>query len=819
MTPAPTPWARPRLLRRMDESPLTVLWGPSGYGKTTLIEAWLSTRPDTPATRIGAPPPGTAPEAYWTGVRRAAADASASVLVLDLPDRIADPNAWSRLLALRAAHPRCRVVVAVRDHTFVADRRAAAAHAAIVTPAELEFTETEIADLLDRGGSPPSARTARDVWRRTAGHPALVAVADGVIRVFGSDLDFERERAYAALDAQVDDFVAHRLLAPGLSPGLREAARTVATVRRPTTGSVRALGIEDAAATVTALERAGLLRWMPPAPEPYWVYPAAVRRSLLRIAAAEGTPPARETSLRLARWLAENGDPVEALRHATDGEDWDLVVEVLTAHWIDIATTRLGVLTRALTSLPEPVVRSRAALYYARELVVRLEQGEHGSACPVPDVDPTLSDIAERDSVGLALATGALRSTLMRWTGDYDAAVRDHPVLVEFATRVADDLSGERRAMLGAVWMHLGLASQYRGDHLVAADLFERAADGRSRGSSDFAARQSAGQLALLNAVLGESRRAVGWLEREAVFEDRPGWLGAMIRLPAVTARLLLALDRLDLAAAEAARAALPELAGNVENWAFVVYAHSQFDLMCGRPAAGLDRLHRNRSEFGKWFGPAAFARPLLGSAAMDLHTAAGEGAAVLERAERVSGPMHPMIRLSAARAALLTGDTAIALRHTTVLARRSIYTRIRLEALLIQATASLESGDRDAAGVAWNRAVALSEDSGLLRPFVTVPADIRGALSGAGTAMPAGWAAAGWGDGPYPPPVPVVHLTEREATVLDGLLRGDNVARIAESQFVSPNTVKTQLKSLYRKLGVHSRADAVREARRRGLV
>ncbi|MCR8695274.1 helix-turn-helix transcriptional regulator [Rhodococcus pyridinivorans] len=46
-------------------------------------------------------------------------------------------------------------------------------------------------------------------------------------------------------------------------------------------------------------------------------------------------------------------------------------------------------------------------------------------------------------------------------------------------------------------------------------------------------------------------------------------------------------------------------------------------------------------------------------------------------------------------------------------------------------------------------------------------------------------------------------------------LLAGYIISTIATSQFVSVNTVKTQLRSLYRKLGVHTRVDAVAAASR----
>ena len=60
---------------------------------------------------------------------------------------------------------------------------------------------------------------------------------------------------------------------------------------------------------------------------------------------------------------------------------------------------------------------------------------------------------------------------------------------------------------------------------------------------------------------------------------------------------------------------------------------------------------------------------------------------------------------------------------------------------------------------------------------------------------------------------------SERELAVLR-LLPGDLTQReIAERLHVSFNTVKSHTKSIFRKLGVTSRRDAVREARRPGLL
>ncbi len=52
--------------------------------------------------------------------------------------------------------------------------------------------------------------------------------------------------------------------------------------------------------------------------------------------------------------------------------------------------------------------------------------------------------------------------------------------------------------------------------------------------------------------------------------------------------------------------------------------------------------------------------------------------------------------------------------------------------------------------------------------------------------------------------------LTKRELVVLSHLERDLTLEEIAGRLFVSRNTVKTQVRSLYRKLGVSTRAEAV---------
>jgi LuxR family maltose regulon positive regulatory protein len=73
------------------------------------------------------------------------------------------------------------------------------------------------------------------------------------------------------------------------------------------------------------------------------------------------------------------------------------------------------------------------------------------------------------------------------------------------------------------------------------------------------------------------------------------------------------------------------------------------------------------------------------------------------------------------------------------------------------------------------------------------------------------------------PPPAgplwPSEPLTQSETRVLRYLPTHLGTPEIAAELFVSANTVKTHLQHLYRKLGAHSRGEAVQRARASGLL
>ncbi|RMG72893.1 MAG: DNA-binding response regulator [Bacteroidetes bacterium] len=61
--------------------------------------------------------------------------------------------------------------------------------------------------------------------------------------------------------------------------------------------------------------------------------------------------------------------------------------------------------------------------------------------------------------------------------------------------------------------------------------------------------------------------------------------------------------------------------------------------------------------------------------------------------------------------------------------------------------------------------------------------------------------------------------LSERETEVLALLCKGENYRSVADALFVSTNTVKAHIKSIYQKLQVNTRAEAVSQALRDKLI
>jgi LuxR family maltose regulon positive regulatory protein len=149
------------------------------------------------------------------------------------------------------------------------------------------------------------------------------------------------------------------------------------------------------------------------------------------------------------------------------------------------------------------------------------------------------------------------------------------------------------------------------------------------------------------------------------------------------------------------------------------------------------------------------------------------------------------------------------------------------IQALLLEATARDALRDSGAAARALERALELAEPDGLLAPFLLHPApDLLERHSRLRTThasliseilnLLAGHIPAARASDAEPLQEP---LSESELRVLRYLPTNLRASEIAAELFVSLNTIRTHMRHVYAKLGVHSRTDAVTRARELGLL
>jgi LuxR family transcriptional regulator, maltose regulon positive regulatory protein len=209
----------------------------------------------------------------------------------------------------------------------------------------------------------------------------------------------------------------------------------------------------------------------------------------------------------------------------------------------------------------------------------------------------------------------------------------------------------------------------------------------------------------------------------------------------------------------------------------------------------------------------------------------AEQALAELGQDERASAEM----RIAVAALRLATGDPQAAADALAPVLDHSLSTVHRMQlvtALLLEARARDALGDQAAAGRVLERALEITESTGILLPFLLDP--IPGPLERhrrSGTAHPAlisqllNLATGRLGGTVSPPLTPPtsltssIPLTDSETRVLRYLPTHLTAHEIASELFLSVNTVSTHTRHLYAKLGVHNRHEAVDHARALGLL
>jgi LuxR family maltose regulon positive regulatory protein len=200
---------------------------------------------------------------------------------------------------------------------------------------------------------------------------------------------------------------------------------------------------------------------------------------------------------------------------------------------------------------------------------------------------------------------------------------------------------------------------------------------------------------------------------------------------------------------------------------------------------------------------------------------------AVIDRGGTVD--THPSVTVARARAVLAAGgdDGATRARRllAPVLARRTaIPDDVRTEAWLTDALAANRLGLPGAVAVGLTAALDAASAEEAVRPFAAAGPDLKAILRNHTDLLTAHprlrrRVEAAVGPTANERERPIEQITDREGVVLRYLPTRLSAREVAAELHVSVNTVKTQMKSIYRKLGAANRRDAVDRARRQGVL
>ena len=393
--------------------------------------------------------------------------------------------------------------------------------------------------------------------------------------------------------------------------------------------------------------------------------------------------------------------------------------------------------------------------------------------------------------------------------------------------------SAEHQA-LGLHWTAVGVA--LLANHRIAEARNALAQASRRLHGAEFSARATAWR-AVAEAMYGDLLAADELLADpvlDAVADTDP--------LPAVVAELASACLQLARDETATARRLLDQCAETASGhghagpviWSLAVVNRTKLALCENDHGAArrlLTRLHYQNlnpaSGQGQLAGAASIGKTL---AILDAQIALSEGnpAGARLALDRANGESAGSL-LTAAKILLAVGDSRAAHGNAeTCIAGSAAESPLRdqITALVLAAVAHRRLGQTDRAADQLAYALALAEPHREYRPFLDVGSAARSALAvlirpasqGAATAARILQRFDTRPTKPADTPV-AVPLTGSELAVLRFLPTHMTNQEIAEALFLSINTVKTHLRSVYRKLGVTTRRQAISTASRLGLL
>jgi LuxR family transcriptional regulator, maltose regulon positive regulatory protein len=861
---------RPRLFERLAAAERVVhVSAPAGSGKTFLLRSWIAA--EGLAGRVAWVSVGRQehdPQMFWlsvldslrgtrigsgrvreltaapdldgaTVVRRVLADLSSLderlwLVIDDLHELHAEEAIHQVELLLESARPQLRLVLLTRrDLRLGLHRLRLEGELTEIRGEELRFTLEESRELLEAAGVRLSDGALESLVGTTEGWAAGLRLA---AMSLSNDPDPEH---FAASFSGRERVVADYLLAEVLERQPEEVTRLLlrTSILERVSGPLadRLTGCSGSERILWELEEAGAFVVSLDA-ERTWFRYHLLFADLLALELRR-TAPQELSALHTiaAEWLAAHGDPVEAIRHAQAAENWDLAARLLADNWRPIYLDgRLATLRELLSRFAADTIATDPELAvlaaWDRRAAGSLREADQYLALAERMAPSVSEDRRRRLQIGLVLA----RVGLARARNDLDAVGEAAQRLLELADSPgAIEAGGVGEGLRATALIDLGAAEMWAGQ-LEPADrhLEQGLEEARQIGRPllELLALSHSAILGLVRSPAIAEQRA-----REAIELARAhGWEETASAAASAVALGTVALWRGQLAEAEAwldhAELVLRRFAEPTT--AMVLYAaRIMLEFARGRHDAAMTA-QRAVESIQRGFATRHLLATTAQARTLQVLVHVGE----TERVERVLDRMEKDVRTTGEMRVVLATlrlaqedpeGAAAALAPIFAGASPIENPRSQIQALLLKASAEDALGDTGASSRALERALELAESDGLLLPFLLHPrpdllerhsrlrgthasliSEILNLLSGHAPAARRGGAE----------PLQEA-LSEAELRVLRYLPTNLRGPEIALELFVSLNTIRTHMRNIYAKLGVHSRTEAVRRAREFGLL
>ncbi|HEY9334248.1 MAG TPA: LuxR C-terminal-related transcriptional regulator [Kribbella sp.] len=823
---------RQRLVDRLDlavQRPLTLISAPAGFGKTILVESWAELYRGSALIRRVTLPVDGEPADVLNSVHQLLRrdDRQVLVLVVDCGDLMITPEYGKSLDRLvRGYAGRFRVVLLTRyDPPIPLYQYRLADAIAEIQATDLAFTLDETRGLMREFSLDLTEEQVADLHTRTEGWPVGLMFAamnlagksdpELVISEFRGDTGnvaaYLMSEVLDSQPAELRQFLLRTSLVDVIRPGLAEAL----------TGSRCDLR------SLQFLARGNSFIQPVPRTADGYSYQALFREFLRAEMLYEQAAAVPVLHRAAAAWFAQHGQPLDAIHHAVTAGDWAQAARYLVAD-LDSAALLIGRRKRHVTALlagfPDDLEGPEAALVRA---ILGLADFDVGRCVRELDRARTsLDDASVRNQAAelvISLLQAVCASLGAATDADLGVVLAAEGRLQAASPRPAAFHPEARLLILGCK----GRILLQRGDFPGAVEAFDHGIALAEDTGAHEALTEFLGMAALAEAIRGRLRRTGEIVAQATALAEA----GTSPDLPQATlvAEAWMHTDQGDLAVAGELVQRAEEAADSTHDARVVTAAFALVRARLLRAGGDVElataELRAASAAFGMHGGWLDQALIIDAAKLLVTQHQLGEAVGMIERSP---GREQAGSLLVLQRAAVDAGERAPA--QPPVAVDRAAPLQTQVDGWLVQAAESVRAGNTARGGLCLERALRLAAPELLRLPFVEAPPVLRKLLQPTGDAMRHhAWLRAPSRRGrdrvverrgmSRNDLVITTSLTSKEQEVLEHLAELLTTEEIADTMFVSVNTVRSHVRSILRKLGASRRNEAVRRAWEMGLL